>query len=268
MEGQAFRCSCCLYTFKESDGIDLKSKRATCPRCDSLVTFSRKEINSSKVVTHDIENALRFFEEKNYENAKKAADSAISVSDDNVIALFIIAYYEAYCTRHKTGIHLDKFFKSQLQEIDTLEEEIEGLKKLISLCGNHLDDYEEYILSKMLQTQGDEDLQKFVEDYCPAVIMRRGNIDWFTPSMRATYKEITAKVSVYNTWKALYQQISKNPDSPELNDKFFLKTKTERFYNDYILGVEDIFAGITDDAMKNKFMTAVANKKQIFKQKM
>lgn len=264
MQSNAYKCSCCPYVFKENE-INFQTRRATCPRCDAVTTFSRSVVNGSTGVLHDVENAVKFFEERNFESAKRFAESALSVSYDNVVGLFIIAYYNAYHAPIKKRTYLDKFFNEELPEIGVDVDEMDALKKVLKKCPLHLLDYEQQILDKILATTGDErEIVDFVEAFSPYIISKRPSIEWFNPKMKGIYAELTARANLPKTWYALFQQIAVNPDSPELENTFYLKTKAARFYNDYVCGVGEIFSQIKDEALKTKFVSAFEKKQQNF----
>lgn len=267
LEAQSFKCSCCPYVFKEHE-IDFATKRAICPKCESVTVFTRRQINGSKQVSYDVENAIKFFEENNFETAKRYAESALSASMDNAVALFILAYYNAYHAPTKNQTYLDKFFKESLKEIDVDFEEMESLKPLLLKRVLNLYSYEKYILEKILQTQKSKEIAAFVEEFSPYTINKRGSIDWFDSQMVNIYVALTEKASIPKTWFALYKQISENPDSPEKTDTFYLKTKAKRFFEDYVCNLEKIFAKINDTQWKDKFVGGLAKKKQFYLNKL
>lgn len=267
MEGEVFTCPQCGASIP-AQYIDFKARTANCPFCENFVTFPRKQINGSAGVQRDLENAIRFFNDKNFDLARNYAERALSVSYDNVVALFIMAYHRAYYAATKSRSDLEKFFKETLPGVEADPEEIEMFKGLLLKCILHVSDYEENILGKFLETLPDAELAEFVEGFSPYIINKRVNIDWFTPRMCDIYAEITKKVDIPKTWYALFQQISTNPDSPEPENTFYLKTKTQRFYDSFVCGIGKIYSGIINENFKAKFCGALDKKKQIYFAKM
>lgn len=267
MEGNSFKCPSCGNVLQEAD-IDFKTRRATCPYCDRVSELPRREINGAAGVQHDLENAIRFFNDKNYDLAKNYAEHVLSISYDNIVALFILGYHRAYHAATKSRSDLEKFFTETLPGVETDPEEIEMFKGLLLKCILHVSDYEENILGKFLETLPDAELAEFVEGFSPYIINKRVNIDWFTPRMCDIYAEITKKVDIPKTWYALFQQISTNPDSPESENTFYLKTKTQRFYDNFVCGIGKIYSGIINENFKAKFCGALDKKKQIYFAKM
>jgi len=266
MEGK-YECPGC-FSLVPAEYIDFKTRTATCPFCGNLVTFKRTTINSSQGVAHDVENAVRFFLENNLDSAKRYAESALSVSVDNAVGLYIIAYYSAFKAEIKTRNHLERFFKEELKGIEFDEEELEGFKKVILHSLTHVADYEKEILSIISECQRGQELADFVDAFSPYLIAKRGTIDWFDKDMCDTYAKVTAMSNIPKTWYALYTAIIKNPDSPEASDTYYLKTKTARFYNDFVLGIGSIFGQIKDEALKAKFNGAFCKIKEAMNKKM
>lgn len=261
MQGQTYQCPGCFFNLP-ADCIDFKTRRAVCPACGNLVTLTRKSINTSETVVHDVENAVRFFCDGNFDSARRYAESVLSVAVDHAAALYILAYYSAFVAENKNRTHLEKFFNETLLDLDCDEEELEALKKIMLKTLGHLADYEKIILKKLSATQRPKDLAEFVESFCPYLIGKRINIDWFDSEMVDLYYFITLSADIPKTWYALFVSISKNPDSPEAGNTFYLRTKTERFYREYVLGIEKVFSGIKTDVLKAKFNGAFCKKKE------
>ena len=262
-----FLCSSCGRTLQPSE-IDKNTRTGTCSFCGCLVTFTRKEVNSSKQVLHDLENAVRFFTESNYDSAKRYAEAVLSTSVDNAVGLFIIAYYNAFRAEIKNRTHLDRFFNEELPKIELDEEEVNNFKKVILHSLLHVADYEKTILAVVGRYQAPQPLAEFVDAFSPQLIIRRGTIDWFDAEMCDIYGQVAAYTNVPKTLYALYQAITKNPDSPEAGNTYYLKTKTARFYNDFVLGIEKIYQRIADPALKAKFIGAFAKLKEAINKKM
>lgn len=267
MQGQIYQCPGC-FTPITAENIDFKTRRAVCPSCGNLVILTRKTLNSSESVLHDLENAVRFFSEHNYDSAKRYAEAALSVAVDNTAALFIIAYYSAYCAENKTRKHIDRFFTETLSDIEFDEEELQAFKTVVLKSVLHVVDYEKIILSKMLESLSVDELAEFTDSFSPYIICKRSNIDYLDSEMTEIYTRITERVDVPKTWYALFQSIIKNPASPELDGTYYLKTKTERFYNEYVLRIGMIFEHIKSEALKAKFNSAFCKKKEEIYSKM
>ena len=263
MEGQVFTCPGCFTTIPASC-IDFKTRRAVCPSCGNLVSLSRKSINTSDKVVHDIENAVRFFTSDNYDSAKRFAESALSVAVDNIPALFIITYYNAYKSEIKTRKQLEELFHHTIQDIIMDEEEAEQAKTVWLKVAPQLADYENVILNTLYSCQNDKDITTFTDAFSPYIIGKRGDIDWFDGEMEKLYKEISERGDIPKTWYALYQSIDKNPESPIATDSFHLKTSAKMFFDGYVLRIGRIFESIKNETLKAKFLGAFNKKKEFF----
>ncbi len=266
MEGQVYECPGCFSPIP-ADRIDFQTKRATCPYCGNLVVLTRKSINTSQGVLHDLENAVRFFIDNNFDSAKRYAESLLSVSVDNAVGLFIIAHFKAFKAEAKSRLLLDKFFKEELPEIDFDTEELESFTKIILHVLFNLADYEKEIVSAMVQFLPKKELGQFIDAFSPYLITKRSSINWFDAGMKEAYKNVTMITDVPKTWYALFQAMLKNPDSPEVENNYYLKTKAERFYNEYVLGIGEIFSNIGNAELKNKFNGAYEKKAAEMKSK-
>ena len=172
---------------------------------------------------------------------------------DNAVALFIIAYYEAYVATVKSRDEMNKFFYETLATIDFADDEMEAFKEIIHHAVYHVADYEKVILKTLVEKDGIVATAKFIEDFSPYLINKRASIEWFDNEMCEIYAKITEQADIPKTWYALYQGITKNPASPEASQSYHLKTATKVFYESYVLGVGKIFSGIKDEKLKAQF---------------
>lgn len=267
MECQSYQCPNCPASIPEQY-INFKERTAKCPYCNSFVQLPRKTLNSSDAVIQDMAQAVRFFCEGNYDSARNHAERTLSVSFDNAVALFVIAYYNAYCAPVKTFKGLDIFFKETLQSIELEAEEADGFKKVVLCKGLQLGDYEKYILKALSNSTAAQPINTFIDEFSAPLIVRRKTIDWFDEEMCMVYAFMSQYVEIPKTWYALYQGIVKNPDSPEAANTYYLKTKTERFFNSYVLGVGKVFESIQSEAMRAKFLPAYQKIRDAMKAKM
>ena len=262
MEGMVYECQC-GHVFTEPE-IDLKAKKAVCKKCRSVVNL-RERLNSSEEVVGNGKAAVTAFLERDWDRAYSAAKHVLNVCDDNIPALYINAYYNAFAAEKKKDLPLKTFFEKEFKEVEPLPEEIEMFKKLIVADSLRVAMYEEEILSRMAELLDDKELGEFTEEICPKLILNRKSIDWFTPRMIETYSLIASRAVTAKTWFALYKQVGENPDSPETNASARNPRVIERFYKDYVLGVEKIYNSIADPEQKTKFTTAYAARIEKFK---
>ena len=249
MDGTVFHCPGCGNPIN----IDFKTRKGVCDFCGNAVTFPRQTFNGNDKVKKELEHLVNCFMEKRYEEAKHHAESILAVAVDNAPSLFVRAYYESYIAPIKKSERMREFF-DKLNDIEADIEEIEPLKKMLLAAILHLDVFEKEALMWVESvTDNDSDLCAFADSFCPIIISRRTTIDYMTIEMAATYKRIAARSSAPKTCYALLQSVLNNPDSPFKGNSFYLKTKTQRFYNDYLLPVGEIVGAIASEELKGKF---------------
>ena len=113
-----------------------------------------------------------------------------------------------------------------------------------------------------------EELQEFVENFCPFSILNHKTIDWFDAEMVEIYKELSKKLMIPKTWYALYKAIQKNPDSPMIGDRFYLKTKATRVFEQFVLPIGEIFKCIGEPVNRVKFTKGFQQLHDLFKSKL
>lgn len=254
MEGEKYRCQGCGSEIPASL-IDFKTRHAKCPWCGLDVVFPKRHSTASPNAQIALEEAMHLFLEGSYESAKNCAENVLTMTN-NAAALFIVDYYKAFLAEVKSSQTIESFFKTKLPDAEFEIEEEDMFKKLLRKTIINSGDYEEEILAKFSDYDDPKELGEFVENFSPYLITSRVCIDWFTPRMAEIYKKITKRVAIPKTWYALYSAIAKNPDSPLSSDSFFLKTKSARIYNQFVVPVGEIFGLITDEALKAKFSKA------------
>ena len=267
MEGEKYICPNCGMPL-EATAINFKTRRAFCPWCQKNVIFPKRNSTASPNAESALNEAYAFFLDKNFESAKNCAETVVSMMPNNVAALYILAYYKAFSAPIKNRSSLDKLFNEILPDAMIEIEEEEMLKQLLLKTILHACEYQDQIINKFVEFDDAKELCEFVENFCPFVIAREVNIDWFTPNMISCLKECSALTNIPKTWYALYVSITKNPDSPILKNTFYLKTKSSRFYSDYILPIGEIFSQIKDETLKRKFVGAYNKVKEEFEQKL
>lgn len=263
MDALVFYCTSCGAPVD----IDYDTRKGHCEFCNSIVTFPRKTFNSDEKVQNEIELCTRYFTEKRFDLAKAHALDVLSVAIDNAPAMYMLAYYDAFAAPVRHSERINQFF-AQIKNIDLDYEEIDALKAMFLSSMNRLVDCEYEVLDLMSQYLGGKSLCDFVDAFSPIIINSRQNIDFFTPDMASLYKRIAASASAPKTCYSLLQAIKANPDSPFVNNKFFLKTKTARFLNEFVEPVGEIISSMNNAELKNKFFRAYTNTKEVYKNKM
>ena len=248
MDATVFHCPNCAAPVD----IDYKTRKGSCEFCGSVVTFPRKTFNSSANVVNELPICLRCFDEKRFADARAHAESVLAIATDNGPALYARTYYEAFAAVTRNSERVGEFFK-QINDIDMDGEEVEALKKMFLSTIHKLADYEEDVLRWAVNNLHPSELGSFTEAISPLLLSKRTSIDFFTPGLAKLYKEISAASPIPKTCYALLQAITTNPDSPYPENRFFLKTKTQRFHDEFVLPVGEIIQNMASPELKNKF---------------
>ena len=255
MEANLYLCPHCGTAF-DSSRLDMKTRRGVCAMCGCEVVFPKRHLTASPNAVLALEEGTRLFLSGNFESAKTCAETAISMSRDNVSALYIANYYKAFRAEVKNSRGLDDLFNRIIPDAEMEIEEEEMFKQCVIKTIAHSKEYEQQLISRFVEYDDANELGEFVEAFCPFAIMSRQSFAWLTPAMLALYLEVTKKTNIPKTWYALYTALLKNPDSPFVGNTFFLKTKTERIKHEIVEPIGEIFNAIKDGAMKAKFTSA------------
>lgn len=266
MDAQSYQCPNCGQTLSAVN-IDFKTRHAHCDWCNTDSFLARRTLNSSDKVLNELKNAVRFFQDKNFDGANRYAEMILNTAIDNAAGLLIVAYYKAFIAPVKSRDLLHKFFYETIGTIDFEAEELGAFEELCIAGGSHLAEYEEIILNTVLACDP-RGVAAFTDAFSPYVIVKRYNMDWCNDNIFNIYAQITRLGNIPKTWYALFVSIAQNPDSPYNGNTFYLKTKTARFYNEYVLRVGKVFEGIQDEQLRTKFNGAFLNKKREYVSKM
>ena len=243
-----------------------KLRLLVCNQCGREEHYSRGYLNSNSKVVLSRKNAVNFFVEGKYEEARHYAMDVLNISMDNVPALFIIAFYDEYVEKMNDSIRL---FFSQVSDVDVEYEELDDMKILIKSCARRMSSFEEKIIeffAKNMQAEEDkEELCELFDAICPYFISRRTSSNYLTEGLKDMYKELAGYCGIPKTCFALLKSIDTNPDSPYVNNSFFLKSKSQYFLDNYIVPVGEVLDAMIDNEFKTKFVGAYQNKVNKFK---
>ena len=268
MDALQYNCPHCGSPIDPSK-INFKTRHAHCEWCDQEVIFPKKHSSNSANVETALQSAITMFNSGNqFEGANSLAIKISEMTNHCAPAEFIKAFYSYYHGSIKNSEAMDKFFNVILPDCELEVEEEDALKALLLKASKVSINYEKQILAKFLEYDDDKELVDFVESFSVLSITNKQTIDWFDADMVDIYKNITKKVNTPKLWYALYASISKNPDSPIPGNNFFLKTKTQRFYNNFVLPIGEIFSFIKDPTLKVKFLGGYNKIKATFESKM
>ncbi|MBE5747362.1 MAG: hypothetical protein E7352_04230 [Clostridiales bacterium] len=264
MDSLVFRCGICDAVLTN---VNIFTRSGFCPSCKDTMVLPREKINSAPQIVSDAETAVRAFEDRNFELAFKSATTVLESAYDNLPSKFIEAFHKAYLAPTKSRDLLDKFFNEILNGVESDPDERNAIKRLFLKCPSYVGEYENQIL-RYVSKEDPTSIATFMDAFCPITIAKKPDMDWLTDEMVAIYCDLSARVALPKTWYALFQHISLNPDSPEKTGAFYLKTKTKRYFETIVLGIEKIYSAIGNEQLKQKFLSALIKKKEIFISKM
>ncbi len=263
MDASVFYCPGC----GQPVDVDFKTRKGHCGWCGNTVTFPRKTFNNDEKVKNELALCVRCFDEKRFGDAKAHAENVLAVAIDNAPALYARAYYEAFSAVNKNSDRVGEFFQ-ELHEIEVDSEEVEHLKRMFLSTIYKLESFEEAVLRWASANLSASELCNFTESFSPMLISKRTSIDFFTPELAELYKTISAECTIPKTCYSLLQAILTNPDSPYPNNRFFLRTKTQRFYQDFVLPVGEIIQNMDSQELRDKFYQVYQTKLKDFKNHM
>lgn len=263
MDMQGMQCSGCGST---NVVFDPKRRVLTCNQCGKEEYYSRATLNTNGKVVYGRRNAIRFFSEGRMEDARHYAMDVLNISMDNAPALYILAYCEEFIARKPDSM---KQFFSQIKDTPLEYDEVQDLRGLFLASAYNLMDYEADIIQLIavnMQSQEDAaELCEFIDALCPYMISKRPSIGFLTEELAGMYQELAAYCNIPKTCFALLKAIETNPDSPYIDNSFYLKAKSRYFYDNYISALEDIVMAISNVTLKEKFEAAYHQKCEKYK---
>lgn len=241
--------------------FDPKRRILVCNQCGKEEFYSRATLNANGKVIFGQRNAIRFFTDGKLEDARHYAADVLNISMDNAPAMYILAYYDEF-SQGKTG-ELHTFF-SKTKRISLEYDEVQDLLTLFRASAYNLGDYEEDVIELVatnMQAQEDADtLRSFVDTLCPYLISKRPSSSFLTRELAEMYRELAEHCGIPKTCFALIKSIETNPDSPYVDNSFYLKAKAHYFYDHYVGIIGGILSAFNDPALRGKFLAAYHNK--------
>ena len=249
--------------------IDHARRIIKCNQCGKEEAYTRASMNANNKVVFCVENAMRFFKEGRFDDARKYAYDALNISKDNIPALFIFSFHDEFIEK-KHGA-MKQFFK-QAKDVLLEYDELEQLRALLLTAVTRLQDYESDVImlvaTNMQTVEDEKPLCEFIDTFCPYLIMKRPSTSYLTPELIDMYKELAAHCSIPKTCFALLKSIDINPESPIVRNDFHLRAKAKFFYESYLSEIGSIIGEIRDKSIRDKFEAAFLNKKTMFEKSM
>lgn len=242
-----------------------KMRKIICKTCGKEEYYSRATLNANGKVVFGKRNAMHFFMEGKFEEARHYAMDVLNISMDNAPALYIMAYYEEFIVKNDSSL---KRFFTQISSLALEYEEVQDMKQLLIASAYRLQDFETNVIQLLATNmQAPEDaaeLCEAIDKLCPYLISKQTSMNYFSEELIDMYRELAQHCGIPKTCFALLKSIDTNPDSPYVNNSFYLKSKTKYFYEKYILPIGTIISNIENQEIRNKFISAYNNKCQQF----
>lgn len=262
MDSGGLQCHGCGSTNVE---FDAKNRKLVCYTCGKEQTYSRATLYSNGKVVSSRQNAMKFFTDGRFEDARHYALQVLNILADNAPALYIMAYYEEFTAKNEGTM---KRFFNQIQEVALEYDEVEDLRNLFLASSYRMQDFEEdmiqLIAANMQDAQDKDDLCAFIDKICPYLISKRTSSGYLTKELAEMYKDLAEYCSIPKTCFALLKSIDANPDSPYSDNSFYLKSKTRYFYDNYVLPIGNIIGAMNSREYKEKFMNSYKKKQAGF----
>ena len=247
---QCYGCGSTNVTF------DPKRKVLICNQCGKVATYTRSELNAHGKVVYALENAIRFFESGQMHEAKHYAMDVLNISIDNVPAMYIMAYYDEFKARKPSS--MDQFF-GWTTEIKLDNDELSDFCRLLKASRCYLADYEEAVIKLVAeylsQPDNAEELCTIIDDICPTLIADRTSSAYLTEDLAQMYRELAEHCGIPKTCFALLKSIRENPDSPYKRQTFYLKVKSQYFYDHYVAQIGRILHAMRDPGRRRSFIS-------------
>lgn len=258
METGGLQCHGCGSSNVE---FDAKARKLICNTCGKEEYYSRATLNANGKVILSRQNAIHFFNEGKFENSQHYAMEVLNISMDNAPALYIMAYYEEFVTKNDGAM---KRFFNQIQEVALEYDEVQELKTLLTASAYRIQDFEEQVIQLVAANmQSPEDAQElcdFIDQLCPYLISKRTSMDYLTDTLADMYRELAGHCTVPKTCFALLKSIETNPDSPYANNSFYLQSKTQYFYERYVVPIGAVINEMLDSELRGKFINSYEKK--------
>lgn len=213
---------------------------------------------SSKYDPHyaeKIDRAFKQFMGGDFKGAAAGAEEVLRNISDHVPMQYIVAFYASFVENSYRRDAIAKFFVS-VKGRALLKEDVKLMKNMLLLSGVRIRSFESDALELLMGSEGSvTGAVGFAERFCPKIIAVRESSDYLNDRMITLYRLLVGAGAV-QICAALLNSIRKNPDSPYVTGSFHLKTKTERFYNEYVLPIGMLIENIADPNVRDQYRAA------------
>ncbi len=266
MDMQGLQCHGCGSTNVE---FDPKGRILRCNQCGKQEYYSRATLNANGKVVFGKHNAIQFFVDGKMEDARHYAMEVLNIAMDHAPAMYILAYYDEFTARKPDAM---KRFFSQIKNVALEYEEVQDIRRLLLASAYNLADFEEDIIQlvagNMPAAEDAEDLCGFIDKVCPYLIAKRTSSGFLTENLLTMYVELAEHCGIPKTCFALLKSVETNPDSPYIDNSFYLKAKARHFYEHYITDIGKVIHAMKDSTLRGKFLNVYKEKCAQYKEDM
>lgn len=238
-----------------------EKRMLTCNQCGREEFYERATLNANGKVVLSRKNAISFFQDGKYENARHYAMDVLNIAMDNAPALFIIAFCEEFIDMCYGSVK--RFFR-QVSDVALEYDEVREMMQLVLASAYRMTDYEEQIIELFARNmQADEsaqELNEFIDRICPYFIGKRTSIDYLNKNLIDMYKELIDHCGIPRTCYALLKSIDSNPDSPYVTNSFYMTAKCRYYYEHYMVPIGEILGCMTSVEYRTKFLMVYQKK--------
>lgn len=255
MTSEGITCPGCGSSDVDFDPV---TRRTHCNQCGRDGYYSRDQVASLDRVSTAVKNAIGTFTSGNRANARRFAGDVLNILPDSLPALFIMAYIDEFSESVNNAI--DKYFKKAEEIKEVKGDEVREMITLFTAALYNMRDYEEQMLTLIVENmQAPEDrpeLEAFIEKVSPYCIAKYPSEDFLTEDRCSLYCDIAANCNIPKTCFALLKGIEKNPDSPYVTGTFYMKARTQYFFDNYVKRVGKVIEAMKNSEVKPKFVNA------------
>lgn len=241
--------------------FDPKNRMLRCKQCGNDTYYSRATLNANGKVVYARRNALHFFREGRMEDARHYAMEVLNISMDNAPAMYIMSYYDEFVARKPDSM---RYFFDSVGDIALEYDEVRDICSLVMASAYNLMDFEEQtiqLIAANMQSPDDaRELCTVIDSICPFMISKRTSSAYLTPELAEMYHDLAEHCGIPKTCFALIKSIETNPDSPYVRKSFYLKSKAQYFYSNYVTAIGNIIRVMNDDNYREKFIAAYEKK--------
>lgn len=90
-------------------------------------------------------------------------------------------------------------------------------------------------------------------------------MDFLTRDLVKIYIKLTELCNIPKTCFALLKSIQENPDSPYVNNSFYLQAKAKYFFDNFIQPVGEIIGSMKSMELRDKFISSYNKKRDKYK---